>query len=155
MKNKLATSNTIDAPEADYLYTSVSQIAAAGLGLHTAISIYKGEVIALFLGEILTQKQVELRIKTGRDKYFICMLDGSIMDSMKTKCFAKYANDAKGFANSKFANNSKIEIDELGRVCLTATRNIKAGEEIFCSYGKRYWQKHGAKLLANNISDNN
>jgi uncharacterized protein len=154
MKKKPTTTNTIEAPEADYLYTLASQITQAGLGLYTAIAIYKGEVIAVFLGEILTEKQVLNRIKHGNDKYFISMLDGSIMDSMKTKCFAKYANDAQGFDHAKYTTNSKIEIDELGRVCLIATRNIKAGEEIFCSYGKRYWQKHGSTLPANNVANN-
>ena len=68
------------------------------------------------------------------------MPDGSILDSMKTKCFAKYANDADGFSNSVFKNNAKIGLNESDNVCLIALRNIKIGEEIFCSYGNRYWK---------------
>lgn len=134
--------NTINPPESAYLYTTTSQLTDAGNGLFTAIPIYKDEVIALFKGEILTDKQAVLRAKKGNDKYFITMLDGSIMDSMNVNCFAKYANDAIGFADSGFKNNSKIGLDELDNVCIIATRKIKSSEEIFCSYGKRYWQKH-------------
>ena len=134
--------NEIDAPESDYLYVSLSQLPASGNGLLTAINIYKDEIISLFKGEILTNSQAVLRAKKGKDKYFINMLDGSIMDSMKTKCFAKYANDAKGSKNLYFKNNSKIGLDDNDNVCLIATRKIKMNEEIFCGYGKKYWEKH-------------
>lgn len=142
MKNLKDNANTIEASESDYLYTALSQLPNSGNGLFTAISIYKDEVISLFKGEILTELQAKLRAKQGNDNYFINMLDGSIMDSMHVKCFAKYANDAKGFSKSKFKNCAKISLDEDDNVCIIATRNIKMGEEIFCGYGKKYWLKH-------------
>jgi SET domain-containing protein len=135
--------DTIDALESDYLYVAPSQLAGSGNGLYTATNIYKDEVIALFKGEILTDRQIALRIKKGEDNYFISMLDGRIMDSRKTACFAKYANDAEGLSKSIYRNTSKIAIDEEENVCLVAMRNIKKNEEIFCGYGKRYWKKHG------------
>jgi SET domain-containing protein len=142
LKNLKDNANTIEASESDYLYTALSQLPNSGNGLFTAISIYKDEVISLFKGEILTELQAKLRAKQGNDNYFINMLDGSIMDSMHVKCFAKYANDAKGFSKSKFKNCAKISLDEDDNVCIIATRNIKMGEEIFCGYGKKYWMKH-------------
>jgi outer membrane protein OmpA-like peptidoglycan-associated protein len=42
-------------------------------------------------------------MKNDKDEYFISMLDGIIMDSMKEKFFAKYANGAEGFSKPKFA----------------------------------------------------
>lgn len=135
--------NTIEALEADYLYTKPSQLPNAGNGLFTAIAIYKDETIAVFKGELLTDIQAEKRALEGNDKYFINLLNGSIMDSMNVACFAKYANDASGFANSNFKNNAKITLDDNDKVCIQATRNIKANEELFCSYGKSYWKKHG------------
>ena len=75
--------NKIDAAESAYLYISLSQLPASGNGLHTAINIYKDECIAVFKGEILTDTQAKLRAKNNKDKYFITMLDGSIMDSMQ------------------------------------------------------------------------
>lgn len=133
--------NQIDALEADYLYTATSQIPGSGDGLFAAIPIYKDEIIALFKGELLTEKEAAHRAKLGNDAYFVSMLNGSIMDSMYTDCFAKYANDAKGSSTSSFTNNAKITLDEQDRVCLIASRKIKEGEEIFCGYGAKYWKR--------------
>lgn len=128
---------TIDAKEEDYLYVKESSIEGAGKGLFTAISIYKDEVICLFKGEHLSPKESLKRRLAGEDRYFINMVEGGIMDSMHVHCFAKYANDVVG---SGFKTNSKISLDEHDNVCLVATRKIAAGEEVFCSYGKRYWK---------------
>lgn len=133
--------NEIEAKESDYLYVQASQIKNSGKGLFTAINLYKGEIIALYSGKILTDKQIKNKVLKGKDKYFIHMLDGTILDSMSTFCFAKFANDAKGINKSIFKNNSKITLSEENKVCLLATRNIKAKKEIFCSYGKEYWKK--------------
>ena len=135
--------NTIDAPESDYLYANTSQIPDAGLGLYTAIAIFKDEIIAIFKGETLTEQEAATRANAGNNKYFINLLDGRIMDSMNVSCFAKYANDAKGLYNSGYKNNAKIALDDNDNVCISAIRNIAAKEELFCSYGKRYWKKHG------------
>ena len=135
--------DTIDALESDYLYFQLSQIENAGNGLYTAIDIYKNETISLFKGEIITNKEAEKRVKQNKDRYFINLLDGSIMDSMDTDCYAKYANDADGIANSCFKNNAEITLDDDENLCIKATKNISSGQEIFCSYGKAYWKKHG------------
>ena len=71
------------------------------------------------------------------------MLNGSILDAMHSECFAKYANDAEAFSKLEFKNNSKITLDDEDNVCLIATKKIKSGDEIFCSYGAKYWKKHG------------
>lgn len=132
----------IDAPESDYLYIEDSQITNAGKGLFTAIDIYPNEIISLFKGEILTDNEAQKRISEGNDKYFMNMLDGSILDAMHTECFAKYANDAEAFSKLELKNNSKITLDDEDNVCLIATKKIKSGDEIFCSYGAKYWKKH-------------
>lgn len=139
---KTADTNVIQAPENLYLYKAVSQIKNAGDGLYTAINIYKDEVIATFTGERLTDAVARKRAKKGNDQYFIAMLDGSIMDSIKSNCFAKYANDAIGLGDSGFNNNSRIALDENDNVCIIANKTIKTGDEIFCGYGKRYWKKY-------------
>lgn len=134
--------NKINASESNYLYTNPSQITNSGTGLFTAINIYKDEIIAIYKGKILTESEAKAKADKGKDKYFINLLNGTILDSMPTKCFAKYANDATGFSKSDFKNNAKIGLDENENVCLIATRKIKQGEEVFCNYGKRYWNKH-------------
>ncbi len=132
----------IEAPESDYLYIQDSQITNAGKGLFTAIDIYPNEIISLFKGEILTDNEAQKRVSEGNDRYFINMLDGSILDSMNVDCFAKYANDAEAFSKLEFKNNSKITLDDDDNVCIVATKKIKSQQEIFCSYGVKYWKKH-------------
>lgn len=132
----------IEAPESDYLYIQDSQIPNAGKGLFTAIDIYPNEIISLFKGEILTNEEAQKRVSEGNDRYFINMLDGSILDSMNVDCFAKYANDAEAFSKLEFKNNSKITLDDDDNVCIVATKKIKSQQEIFCSYGAKYWKKH-------------
>ncbi|WP_299099630.1 SET domain-containing protein [uncultured Winogradskyella sp.] len=134
--------NIIEAAESDYLYTETSQIENAGKGLFTAIDIFEDEIIALFQGDIINNQEAEKRAQRNEDRYFINLLDGSIMDSMHTDCFAKYANDAEGLIESSFKNNAIITLDDNDNVCIKAIKNIDAGEEIFCSYGKPYWKKH-------------
>lgn len=135
--------NTIDASESEYLYVMPSQIENAGKGLYTAIGIYENEIIALFDGEVISDEESKIRAQQNLDQYFINLLDGTIMDSRLVPCFAKYANDADGYVQSSFANNADITLDDDGRVCLRATRDIRSGEEVFCGYGQPYWDKHG------------
>lgn len=134
--------NAIEADESDYLYVATSQIAEAGMGLFTAVKIYKEEIITFFKGEILNKLEVKAREAKGEDRYFMVLLNGSVLDCMHTDCFAKYANDASGFNKSEFKNNAKITLDDNDNVCLMAISTIKEGQEIFCSYGKKYWKKH-------------
>ena len=135
--------NAIESAESDYLYKALSQLPNSGNGLFTAINIYKDETISIFQGKILTDSQAKKSVLNGKDQYFINMLDGTIMDSINTPCFAKYANDVNGSFESQFKNNAKIGLDEENNVCVIAIRKIVSGEEIFCSYGKKYWKKHG------------
>jgi hypothetical protein len=140
--NNYIQPNKIEALESDYLYVKTSQIPDAGNGLFTAIEIYKNEIISLFKGKVITDKEAGKRASLNQDRYFINMLDGNIMDSMHTDCFAKYANDTSGLTNTRFKNNAEITLDDEENICLKATKNITSGEEIFCGYGKRYWKKH-------------
>jgi hypothetical protein len=131
----------IDAPEADYLYVQPSRIAGAGLGLFTVIPIHRGEVVAVFTGEALSSGEARLRAARGEDAYFVTLMDGSTLDSMHSDCFAKYANDVEGPCNTRLRNNAVITLDEDDRPCVMATRNIRAGGEVYVDYGKAYWAK--------------
>lgn len=141
------SSQHISAPETDYLFTATSQIEGAGQGLFTAVNIYKEEIIAYFKGERLTDKEAALRSANGRSSYFINMPDGGIMDCMHVRSFAKYANDPQGYIKTQFRTNCYITLDDDEHVCLIANRNISAGAEIFCNYGKRYWKKFAQQKL--------
>lgn len=133
----------IEAPEADYLYVQASGIAGAGKGLFTAIPIHRGEVVAVFEGEPLSAAEAKHRADRGENAYFVTLLDGSTLDSVHTECFAKYANDVEGPGNSCLRNNAVITLDDEDRPCIMATRDIKAGGEVFVSYGEAYWAGRG------------
>lgn len=128
-------------PEADYLFVEPSRIPAAGMGLFTTIPLQRGDVIAVFKGERLSATEAKRRADAGADAFFVTLLDGSTLDSMHTECFAKYANDVEGPGNSRLRNNAVITLDDDDRPCIVATRAIKAGGEIYASYGKAYWAR--------------
>lgn len=145
MKYKPDFLDKIEAKETDYLFIKDSQITNAGKGLFTSVKIYKNEIISNFKGKILTDEEAKHKAGKGEDRYFINMIDGTIMDSMNVKCFAKYANDAENFEKTGFSNNSIITLDDDQNVCLAATREINEGEEIFVSYGRKYWRNFRKK----------
>ncbi|MES2560201.1 MAG: SET domain-containing protein [Bacteroidota bacterium] len=142
MKPKHVAGNQVGIPESDYLYVQQSQLPDSGRGLFTAVTLFKDEEITVFRGEVITETQIAERVSAKQDQYFISLLNGRILDCYHTECFAKYANDASGSVPSGFTNNAKIIINEKNEVCLVAVKKIRAGEEIFCGYGKRYWAKH-------------
>jgi SET domain-containing protein len=136
---KQPLTDAIEANEHEYLYCETSQIPSAGMGLFTAIPIYKNEIISYFKGELLSKAEAKVRALKGENKFFILMPNKGVLDCMFTDCFAKYANDANGLKGSNYKNNAKIVLDDQQQVCLQATRKLKPNEEIFCSYGKSYW----------------
>lgn len=149
--NLVTELSEIQAQENEYLFASTSLIDNAGQGLFTTIPLYRAEILAEFTGRVLTSEQTALLAYKGKDMYFMELPDGGTLDCMDSDCFAKYANDAQGLIPSVYKNNTIILQDEKGRICLVASRNIKAGEEIFCSYGKKYWkniQKRNAEKHA-------
>jgi uncharacterized protein len=132
----------IAAAESDYLYVTNSNISTAGLGLFSAITIFKDEIICNYGGEIISQLEAKKRVNRNANQYFIMLPNGKILDSINSNCFARFANDAQGNEIGTNKNNAKIVLNEKGKVCLIASKKIKAGEEILCSYGKKYWIKH-------------
>ncbi len=140
---KTWSEHAIHAPETDYLYIDNSRIAGAGRGLFTAITIYKDEIIAVYTGETITEKEAEKRALAGNDDYFMNLHDGNTLDCISSNCFAKYANDVEG---TRLKANAFIGMNELNEVCLIANKTIQAGSEIYCNYGKKYWKKRQHKL---------
>jgi uncharacterized protein len=141
MAKKALAPNQIELKESEYLYVSESKLADAGRGLFTAVMIYKDEIIAQYKGEVLSQKETNKRVSENNNQFFIELLNGKILDCKNVDGYAKFANDAKGKEAKGVLNNAKIIATEKQEVCLIATRKIKMGEEIYCSYGKRYWNK--------------
>jgi hypothetical protein len=52
---------------------------------------------------------------------------------------ARFANDAAGLGRVKGLKNNSVYRIEKNKCFISSTRNILAGEEIFVSYSKEYW----------------
>jgi SET domain-containing protein len=127
-----------------------SQLPKAGKGLFTKTDIKKGTRIVEYKGEIIQWKEYQKRVDECKDGYLFYINRNRCIDAYPTpQHVARYANDAAGLIRVKgLRNNSVYEI--VGNKCyIVCTRNIKAGEEIFVSYTKEYWDtmryniKHG------------
>ncbi len=115
-----------------------SVIPNSGLGLFAEQDIKAGEAIVKISGPRYNEEQaLELEI----NGYLLDAADGS-NESIDVEGPARYANDAFGITRVPgMFNNSAFLLYEDGTMWLTATRNIKAGNEIFVSYGRTYWAR--------------
>lgn len=114
-----------------------STLPGAGKGLFTKTAIAKGTRIVEYKGRITTWDEARLDPTNG---YIYFVKPNHVIDGRDyPKSLARYANDAAGLVRAKSkGNNSRFEADGL-RVFLVATKNIGAGDEIFVSYGRSYW----------------
>lgn len=111
--------------------------------MYTDAAIAKDEIVCEYEGEKVTWKECLRRNEAmeGKGAYFFHINDRNCVDAQHTLwALGRYANDAAG--PSKVAglrNNAKYEVIK-GKPYIKATKNIKAGDEIFVSYGKEYWE---------------
>lgn len=127
-----------------------SQLPNAGKGLFTLVPIGKGEKVIEYKGEIIEWKEYKKRVDNDKDGYLLFVNNKKCIDAFNTPQHeARYANDAAGLSKVKgMRNNCFYDIVD-GRGYIVSSRNIKAGEEIFVSYTKEYWDciryniKHG------------
>jgi len=122
------------------LIVKKSKLPGAGKGLFTTRSIRKDSKIIEYRGEIIGYNEYRRRARNEVDQYLFFLRSDLCIDAMHTLQYkARYANDAAGIARVKgFKNNSDYII--FGDKCfIVASRDIKAGEEIFVDYTKPYW----------------
>lgn len=123
------------------LYVDESCIPGAGRGLFAAKEIRRGDIVAEYWGDLITEEQASELYSSGRGAYMYRTHDGRVMDADRIEeCISKYANDARGMTFQQgLVNNARFE--ERGkRVLLIASRTIKPGQEILINYGKDYWR---------------
>ena len=118
-----------------------SLIPGAGKGLFTTTPIKKGEKVIEYLGEIIDWEEYERRVERDEDGYLFFINKKICIDSFNTpEYIARFANDAAGLTRVKgLTNNTEYIIEGKKRCYIVSKRNIKAGEEIFVSYTKEYW----------------
>jgi SET domain-containing protein len=122
------------------LKVKTSQLPGAGKGLFTDKPIKKNTKIIEYKGEIIDWKEYEKRVKEDKDGYLFFVNKKRCIDAFPTPQHkARFANDAAGLRRIKgLKNNSSYEV--FGEQCfIVADRDIEAGEEIFVSYTKEYW----------------
>ena len=122
------------------LIVKTSQLPNSGKGLFTTTPIKKGAKVIEYKGEIIDWKEYEKRVERDEDGYLFFINNKRCIDAYNTPQYkARFANDAAGLGRVKgLKNNSEYEIE--GDQCfIVSTRDIAAGEEIFVSYTKEYW----------------
>lgn len=122
------------------LKVKTSQLPNSGKGLFTTTAIKKGTRIVEYLGEIIDWKEYEKRVERDEDGYLFFVNKKHCIDAWNTpEHLARYANDAAGLGRVKGLRNNSVYKTEGNRCWIVSTRDIKAGEEIFVSYTKEYW----------------
>ncbi len=122
-----------------FLKIKKSTLPNAGKGLFTTIDIHKGTIICEYKGKI--QKWEEVKHEDGHNGYLMLINRNTVINALNAKrTFGRYANDARGIVKVTGLRNN-AEYSYLGKKCfIEASRNIKAGEEIFVYYGAEYWR---------------
>lgn len=118
-----------------------STIPNSGKGLFTNRDIKKGERFIEYLGEIITELELERRAENDIFGYAFYINKKKCIDAYyHPESLARYANDAKGLTRIKgISNNCCYEIWK-SRGWIKAEKNIKSGAEILVSYGAEYWR---------------
>jgi uncharacterized protein len=121
-----------------------SNIKIGGDGIYIFEDVRKGDFIGEYTGDILKHNK-----NTCVGDYSISISNKYYINSQHfPRCYMAMINDAHG---TKFKNNCEFKLittDKHGKplpenkrkVKIYATRNIKAGSELFASYGKNYWK---------------
>lgn len=118
-----------------------STIPNSGKGLFTKRDIKKGERIVEYLGETISWKECDERAERDEYGYVFYISRKKCIDAFHTpEAIARYANDAAGLTKIAGKKNNCIYEIYDKRGWITASKNIKAGEELFVSYGAEYWR---------------
>ena len=124
------------------LRIKTSQLPLAGKGLWAKVNFRRGDIICKYEGEQVTWKECQRRnlAQTGYGSYYLYINERKCIDAQHTPwAIGRYANDAAGLSRIKeLRNNARYKIIK-GDPYIVASRNIRKGEEIFVSYGKKYW----------------
>ena len=128
----------------DGLRVTASTVAHAGNGLFAARDFLPGEHLADYTGD-------ELIIRRDGDggPYCLALTQRRAINAAPTNTgYGRWANDPRG---SNGGPNAEFILNPArGTGRLRATARIRAGEEIFVSYGRQYWATFGndARVLA-------
>ncbi len=119
-----------------------STLPGTGKGLFTKKDIKKGVRIVEYLGEIVTEAELDRRAENDIYGYAFYISKKKCVDAYYTpKEIARYANDAKGITKVKGITNNCCYVVYKQSGWIKAEKNILAGSEIFVAYGAEYWKE--------------
>jgi len=117
-----------------------SRLPGAGKGLYTTKAIRKDARIIEYRGEIIGNSEYRRRTRREEDQYLFYLRRDLCIDALHTPQYkARYANDAAGITRMKGIRNNSDYMTFGDKCFIVASRDIKAGEEIFVNYTKSYW----------------
>jgi hypothetical protein len=109
-----------------------------------------------YIGEIITEAELDRRAEKDIYGYAFYINKKRCIDAYyMPESLARFANDAKGLTRIPgISNNAEYEVWK-NRGWIKATKNIKAGSEIFVSYGAEYWRdiRYNIKLDAERAAE--
>ena len=127
-----------------------SRLPGAGKGLYTTKTIRKDSKIIGYRGEIIGYNEYRKRTRKEQDHYLFFVRMDLCIDAMHTPQYkARYANDAAGITRLKGVKNNSDYIIFGDKCFIVASRDIKAGEEIFVNYTKSYWSYMRKRMKKN------
>lgn len=103
-------------------------------GLFARKALSEGQVICIYHGKLLRTSDA---IKLDDKSYLMRLGEQVYVDAReKLDCLARFINDCRNPAgyNVRFEKHPSA-----GVALIVATRDVKAGEELFVDYGKWYW----------------
>lgn len=116
-----------------------SSIPGAGKGLFTSVEILKGGLVTEYKGRLCRWKEV--KDQDGYNAYIFKINESWAIDGLRTlSAKGRYANDARGIRRVAGCRNNSEYITRGKRCYISATRRIRAGEEVFVDYGRAYWR---------------
>jgi SET domain-containing protein len=123
------------------LIVKKSTLPGAGKGLFTKRDIKKGERFVEYLGEVITEAELDRRAENDIYGYAFYISKKKCIDAYyRPEVLARYANDARGLVRIPGIKNNCCYRIWKNSGWIEAERNIKAGEEILVSYGAEYWK---------------
>ena len=128
----------------EHLEVKQSNIPNSGKGLFAKVDFAANQRIVPYVGEFKTydiSSQYENDHAHNDHRYCFEYKLGHCIDGQNEQIssWGRFVNDAH---KSEFKNNSRFVLSFKGKipqVWIVAKRPIKAGEEIFVSYGRSYW----------------
>lgn len=120
-----------------------SNIPGAGDGLYTLKNFKKGDKILPYTGDL-----IDIPSDDDDDELleYALTIGDKIINAESTQSeLTRYSNDCR-IKNRRAGQckNNNAQFDDVGNyeAYMVATKNIKAGEEIFTDYGNEYWREN-------------